>query len=101
MQRQQLELDDGFRVVAGNAGSQAAVMVLAAGDSTGGPDNRHDDGDQWLFVVEGTGEAVIDRETTGLRQGTLLLIERGEAHEIRNTGHEPLRTLNFYVPPVY
>ena len=43
----------------------------------------------------------MDGETTSLRQGTLLLIERGEAHEIRNTGHEPLRTVNFYVPPVY
>jgi hypothetical protein len=31
----------------------------------------------------------------------LLLIERGEAHEIRNTGDERLSTLNFYVPPVY
>jgi hypothetical protein len=31
------------------------------------------------------------------RARTLLLIERGEAHEIRNTGRRPLRTLNFYV----
>ena len=29
------------------------------------------------------------------------LIERGETHEIRNTGKEPLRTVNFYVPPAY
>jgi oxalate decarboxylase/phosphoglucose isomerase-like protein (cupin superfamily) len=32
---------------------------------------------------------------------TLLLIERGEAHEIRNTGRRPLRMLNFYIPPAY
>jgi mannose-6-phosphate isomerase-like protein (cupin superfamily) len=36
-----------------------------------------------------------------LGAGTLLLIERGEEHEIRNTGKEPLRTLNVYVPPAY
>jgi mannose-6-phosphate isomerase-like protein (cupin superfamily) len=36
-----------------------------------------------------------------LRAGTLLLIERGERHEIRNTGRAPLRTLNVYVPPAY
>jgi mannose-6-phosphate isomerase-like protein (cupin superfamily) len=29
------------------------------------------------------------------------LIERGDRHEIRNTGRQPLKTLNFYVPPAY
>jgi oxalate decarboxylase/phosphoglucose isomerase-like protein (cupin superfamily) len=31
----------------------------------------------------------------------LLLIERGERHEITNTGRGLLRTLNVYVPPAY
>lgn len=26
---------------------------------------------------------------------------RGDEHEIRNTGQDMLRTLNFYVPPAY
>ena len=30
-----------------------------------------------------------------------MLIQRGDAHEIRNTGRTPLKTLNFYVPPAY
>jgi oxalate decarboxylase/phosphoglucose isomerase-like protein (cupin superfamily) len=29
------------------------------------------------------------------------LIEHGDAHEIRNTGRGPLRTLNLYSPPAY
>ncbi|RYE65571.1 MAG: cupin domain-containing protein, partial [Rhizobiaceae bacterium] len=33
--------------------------------------------------------------------GSLLLIERGERHEIRNTGDAPLVTINFYTPPAY
>jgi oxalate decarboxylase/phosphoglucose isomerase-like protein (cupin superfamily) len=36
-----------------------------------------------------------------LREGTLVLIQRGETHEIRNTAREPLKTLNMYVPPGY
>ena len=36
-----------------------------------------------------------------LRAGTLVLIQRGDTHEIRNTGRAPLRTLNVYVPPAY
>ena len=34
-------------------------------------------------------------------EGTLVLIGRGETHEIRNTGDAPLKTLNIYVPPAY
>ena len=49
----------------------------------------------------GTGEAVVNGESHVLREGTLLLIERGDTHEIRNTGGELLRTLNVYVPPAY
>ena len=56
---------------------------------------------QWLYVVAGEGVAIVTGTRVELREGTLLLIERGETHEIRNTGSEPLRTLNLYVPPAY
>ena len=36
-----------------------------------------------------------------LKEGSLMLIERGDEHEIRNTGRDMLRTLNIYVPPAY
>ena len=76
-------------------------MTLAPGDIEGGPDNRHRGADQWLFVVGGEGVAIVKGEPVELREGTLLLIGRGETHEIRNTGREPLKTLNVYVPPAY
>lgn len=101
MKRTQLSFEDGFRIVEAGAGAQAAVMTLGPGTRTGGPQNTHDGSDQWLFVVEGTGVAVVEDAAVDLRPGTLLLIEKGEAHEIRNTGAAPLCTLNLYVPPVY
>ena len=36
-----------------------------------------------------------------LKAGSIVLIERGTTHEIRNTGRTPLKTLNVYVPPAY
>jgi mannose-6-phosphate isomerase-like protein (cupin superfamily) len=63
--------------------------------------NRHRGTDQWLFVVSGVGDAVIEDKHAQLRAGTLLLIQRGETHEIRNTGTEVLKTLSIYVPPGY
>jgi len=63
--------------------------------------NRHKGSDQWLYVISGTGQAVLNGDRIELREGTLVVIQRGDRHEIRNTGSAPLRTLNVYVPPAY
>jgi mannose-6-phosphate isomerase-like protein (cupin superfamily) len=101
MKRKHLRFGEGFRVAIGNNRSQAAAMVLGPGDCEGGPDNRHRGADQWLYVASGTGSATVNGKRLPLRTGSLVLIERGDTHEIRNSGRGPLRTLNFYVPPAY
>jgi len=90
-----------FEVVAGTGQSQAATMVLAPGQSTGGPNNAHQSSDQWLFVHAGSGVATIEGETRRIEAGDLVLIEPRETHEIRNDGDEPLVTVNVYAPPEY
>jgi mannose-6-phosphate isomerase-like protein (cupin superfamily) len=96
-----LRFGKGFRVSTGNEHSQAAEMVIAPGDCEGGPDNKHRGADQWLFVVSGSGVAVINGKRQSLKAGSLVLIERGSTHEVRNTGRTLLKTLNIYVPPAY
>jgi mannose-6-phosphate isomerase-like protein (cupin superfamily) len=90
-----------FDVVGGTDRSQAATMILEPGQSTGGPSNAHAGSDQWLYVVSGTGTTTVEGESHDLREGTLVLIESGETHEVTNTGSEPLRTVNVYAPPDY
>ncbi len=101
MKKVQAEFDTDFEVLAGNDRSQCAVMVLESGESTGGPDNEHEGSDQWLVVISGDGRAIVSGREVPLKQGTVLLIEKGEPHEIRNNSSEPLQTINFYVPPAY
>ncbi|MES2626611.1 MAG: cupin domain-containing protein [Pseudomonadota bacterium] len=101
MQQTKVVFKTDFNVIAGNARSQAAVMVLPPGESEGGTGNRHKGSDQWLYVASGEGSATIKGHAHKLHPGTLLLIEHGETHEIKNTGDVPLETLNFYVPPAY
>jgi mannose-6-phosphate isomerase-like protein (cupin superfamily) len=101
MQHKHLQFGHGFKVVLGDDHSQAAQMTLAPGETEGGPDNRHQGADQWLFVVSGTGVAIVEEARVELREGTLMLIQRGNRHEIRNTGETSLKTLNVYVPPAY
>jgi mannose-6-phosphate isomerase-like protein (cupin superfamily) len=98
MRSKQLRFGEGFRVAFSNRRSQAAEMVIAPGDAEGGPDNRHRGSDQWLYVLSGTGTAMITGKRRTIRAGTLLLIERGDTHEIRNTGQRLLRTLKRLCP---
>ena len=101
MRCKSLRFGKGFRVAFDVRRAQAAEMVLAPGDSEGGPDNRHRGADQWLFVVSGTGVATVEGRRVPLKAGTLLVIERRERHEVRNTGRTLLKTLNFYSPPAF
>ena len=101
MKSDQLSFRPGFRLSAANAKSQAAVMVLAVGGKEGGSDNLHKGADQWLYVVDGSGVAIINGHKTRLKAGTIVLIEAGDRHEIRNTGRTLLKTVSVYVPPAY
>lgn len=101
MQRRQLRFGRGFRVALNTRRAQAAEMVIPPGGAEGDASNRHRGADQWLFVVAGTGTARVNGRRYPLRPGTLMVIEHGDRHEIRNDGRKPLRTLNVYVPPAY
>jgi mannose-6-phosphate isomerase-like protein (cupin superfamily) len=90
-----------FKVIVGNRRSQAAEMVLRDGDKEGDSANRHRGADQWLYVAAGRGTAIVNGRRHPLTTGTLLLIERGDRHEIRQARRSTLRTLNIYVPPAY
>jgi len=101
MRSKSLRFGEGFRVAFSVRKAQAAEMVIAPGDSEGDPDNYHRGADQWLYIVAGTGVAIVEGRRTALKAGKLLVIERGERHEIRNTGRTLLKTLNFYYPPAF
>ena len=88
MKRTYLRFGEGFRIAITRDRAQAAEMVIPPGGKEGGPDNRHRGADQWLFVVAGKGTAIVNARRYPLTPGSLLVIEAGDFHEIRNTGKE-------------
>jgi len=101
MKRAILRFGKDFKVVLGNRRGQAATMVIPPGDAEGDAGNKHRGADQWLFVVSGSGYARVNGHRYTLKPRVLLLVERGDRHEIRNNGTTPLVTFNLYVPPAY
>jgi mannose-6-phosphate isomerase-like protein (cupin superfamily) len=96
-----------FNLLANTRQLQGAMMTLRpGGTSDDEPSNEHSGSEQWLFVISGSGEAKTGKRRGQLRRvkldtGSLLIIEKGELHQIVNSGKRPLRTINFYAPPAY
>ncbi|HEY3963389.1 MAG TPA: cupin domain-containing protein [Planctomycetaceae bacterium] len=96
-----------FDLLVATRSAQAAMMTLPAGGmSDDEPSNEHRHSEQWLFVISGTGEAIIGKRRGSLRRvklagSSLLVVEKGELHQIKNTGTRSLKTINLYVPPAY
>jgi len=106
MQSKLLRFGEGFRIACEVRQVQAAEMVIPPGGREGGPDNEHRGADQWLFVIGGTGLAIVEtapgeKRRAALKPGRLLVIERGEKHEVRNTGRTLLKPLNVSYPPAF
>ena len=79
MKRARFRFGNGFHVAIGNKRSQAAQMVLEPGEIEGGTDNHHGGADQWIYVVSGSGVAIVNGKKTLLLPRSLLLIEREES----------------------
>jgi len=96
-----------FQVIVESRDAEAAMMTLGPGAASDEElSNEHPRCEQWTYVIRGTGEALVvptgkRRRNVQLKTGALLLIEKGERHQIRNTGTRPLVTLTFYVPRAY
>lgn len=91
---------DLFEVLETGGRLQAAFMSLAPGGTSGEP-STHVDADQLIYVLSGTGEAEVAGRTYRLPTGSLAVIPAGAVHQIRNTGTEPMTSLNVYAPPEY
>jgi mannose-6-phosphate isomerase-like protein (cupin superfamily) len=101
MRRDSLRFGRGFRISIGNGRAQATPMVIPPCGPEGGADNHQPGADRWLFVVPGLGQAIVNGRRYPWRAGSLILIERGDRHEIRCTGRADLKTVSIYLPPAY
>jgi mannose-6-phosphate isomerase-like protein (cupin superfamily) len=73
-------------------------MTLQPGEEIGL--ERHGDGDQFIRVESGQGEAIMDGERHSLSDGVAVVIPAGAEHNVINTSPtEPLRLYTVYSPP--
>jgi mannose-6-phosphate isomerase-like protein (cupin superfamily) len=76
--------------------AQLVVMTLQPGEEIG--EEMHQ-GDQILFFVDGSGEAILQGESSPVGPGDYTFVPAGTLHNFVNTGGEKLRILTTYAPP--
>ncbi len=77
--------------------SQVVLMSVEPGSEIG--EEVHADVDQVLVFVDGTGEAVLDGQTSGVEPGDLVFVPAGTRHNFVNRGDAPLKLYTVYSPP--
>ena len=77
--------------------TQVVIMTIPPGGEIG--EEVHEDTDQILTFVSGTGEADIAGQTSTVAQGDLVTVPAGTRHNFRNTGVNPLVLYTVYGPP--
>lgn len=91
------ENNDFRRVLFTGAKSQLVVMSIPPGGEIG--EETHDHVEQTLYFQSGTGEAMLDGETSRIGPGDVVVVTPGTRHNFKNTGTEPLKVATVYAPP--
>lgn len=91
--------ETGFKVLSDTGRSQFATVALEPQQKHGSAETINQDADQWLYVISGSGRAVVGEDAVELGPGALVLIEAGEPHEIRNLGDTMLEAISICAPP--
>jgi len=77
--------------------TQLVIMTIPPRGEIG--EETHEDTDQILTFVSGTGEARISGSTRQVAQGDLVVVPAGIKHNFVNTGENPLILYTVYGPP--
>jgi mannose-6-phosphate isomerase-like protein (cupin superfamily) len=72
-------------------------MSLQPGEDIG--EEIHEDTDQFFRVEKGKGEVWIDGRRTRIEGDMGIVVPAGAKHNIKNTGHKPLKLYTLYAPP--
>ncbi len=66
------------------------------------PAHAHENEEEAMFIISGKGTLILNggEEEIPIEAGTAIFAPKGVAHEIVNTGNEPMKIIWAYSPPL-
>jgi mannose-6-phosphate isomerase-like protein (cupin superfamily) len=96
LERSTKENTDYRRVLYTSQNLQLVLMNISPGEEIG--EEVHDL-DQFIRLEEGVGIVILDDEVFDIRDDDAVIIPKGVAHNIKNTGSVGLKFYTLYSPP--
>jgi mannose-6-phosphate isomerase-like protein (cupin superfamily) len=77
--------------------SQIVLMNIPPGGEIGL--ETHPNVEQTLFILSGTGTAILDGESRPIKTGDALVVTPGTAHNVVNSSEQAMKIYTVYAPP--
>ena len=97
IERRTIENEEFRRVLYTGHNLQLVLMTLQPAEEIG--EEVHTDRDQFFRFEEGVGAVDIDGVENAVGADSAVIVPAGARHNVRNTGHVPLRLYTIYGPP--
>ena len=62
------------------------------------PAHSHPNGEEFIYVIRGSGRVLVDGAVAPVREGTAVLFPQGSVHMLQNTGQQEMKVVCFYAP---
>jgi quercetin dioxygenase-like cupin family protein len=63
------------------------------------PAHSHPNGEEVIYIVQGSGRVMIDGVVEPVHQGCAVLFPQGSIHMLQNSGSEEMKVACFFAPP--
>lgn len=63
------------------------------------PAHSHPNGEEIIYIVEGSGKMMIEAVVETVHEGCAVLVPQGSIHMLKNTGETVMKAACFFAPP--
>ena len=74
-------------------------MIRVAPGQTVRPAHSHPNGEEAIYIISGSGRAMIDGTVHEVRAGSAVLFPQGQVHMLQNSGADDMKVVCFFAPP--
>jgi quercetin dioxygenase-like cupin family protein len=81
-----------------NAKHCSMCMIEVAPGETVRPAHSHPNGEEVIYIIQGSGRVMIDGVVEPVKQGCAVLFPQGCIHMLQNSGSEQMKVACFFAP---
>jgi quercetin dioxygenase-like cupin family protein len=82
-----------------NARHCSMCVIEVAPGQTVRPAHSHPNGEEVIYIVQGSGRVMIEGVVEPVKAGSAVLFPQGQVHMLQNNGSETMKVACFFAPP--